>query len=185
MSKFKEARVVVIGTGSAIKIEAVREAFSGAVEVLSKADARSGVSAQPVGREETRRGALNCAQEARVEFPNADAWLGIENGVWPCERTPLPVDPNGLPCPREDAACVAILLPAASGDRNEPPRAQVVWSDALPIPHAEHLSFGRGPGGEWSELKDPHAVLTEGRKPRKAFLVEALQKALLMERDVV
>ena len=176
MSSFKDAKVVGIGTGSQIKIDALREAFGGAIEVRPKTDAQSGVSAQPVGKEETSQGAFNRAEEARAAFPDADAWVGIENGVWDVD--PPVTNAKGQSCPQEDAACVAVLLPAASGDRSEPPRRFAVWSDVLPVPEQQHLPFGRGRDGEWSELKDPHAVLTDGQRPRKAFLVDALRQAI-------
>jgi inosine/xanthosine triphosphatase len=40
----------------------------------------SGVSDQPMSDEETLRGALNRAQNARTALPDADYWVGIEGG---------------------------------------------------------------------------------------------------------
>ncbi len=40
----------------------------------------SGVSDQPIGQEETFTGALNRAQNAKNERPEADFWVGIEGG---------------------------------------------------------------------------------------------------------
>lgn len=41
----------------------------------------SGVSDQPMSDAETRQGALNRAQAARVAAANGDVWVGIEGGI--------------------------------------------------------------------------------------------------------
>jgi hypothetical protein len=50
----------------------------------------------------------------------------------------------------------------------------VVWSDVLEIP--PNPPFEKGPEGEWSILKDPHVVLTGGKKPRAKFLTDAIDE---------
>lgn len=34
----------------------------------------------------------------------------------------------------------------------------------------------KGPQGEWSKLKDPHIVVTKGKRSRIDFLADALKK---------
>jgi non-canonical (house-cleaning) NTP pyrophosphatase len=155
-------RRVAIGTGSTIKIEALREALddtlgAGCYEVLAVVDAESGVRPQPVGLEETELGARNRAAAARARYPDAEFAVGIENGMWPM------AEPTGG-CRDEDAACIVVLVSGA--------QEEVRWSDALPIPTQRPFPMGRN--GEWSALKDPHAVLTNGTRPRKQFLKDAL-----------
>jgi inosine/xanthosine triphosphatase len=41
----------------------------------------SGVPDQPMGDDETYQGALNRAENAKRDFPNADYWVGMEGGL--------------------------------------------------------------------------------------------------------
>ncbi len=73
---------IAIGSTNPVKLRAVRRAlkknFPRARFVA--VDAASGVSAQPRGDEETRRGAINRARAAR-EIANADWGVGLEGGI--------------------------------------------------------------------------------------------------------
>ena len=164
--KLRDVKRVGLGTGSALKIAALQEALPEGATVVPNPDAESGVRPQPVGREETEHGAVNRAAATKTALPDLDAWVGIENGVWLAGAAA----PEG--CAREDAACIAVLFADGTELR--------VWSDALPIPD-RGLPFKGGPNGEWSELKDPHAVLTSGARPRQAFLRDAIVAALDVE----
>ncbi|MGW0232343.1 DUF84 family protein [Actinopolymorpha singaporensis] len=76
---------VVIASGNPVKRRATLEAVKVALgedEVDSvTVDVASGVAHQPVGDEETLRGARNRAEAARQERPNANLWVGVEGGV--------------------------------------------------------------------------------------------------------
>lgn len=76
---------VVIASGNPVKRRATLEAVKVALgqdEVDSvTVDVASGVPQQPVGDEETLRGARNRAEAARQERPNANLWVGVEGGV--------------------------------------------------------------------------------------------------------
>jgi inosine/xanthosine triphosphatase len=48
---------------------------------LTPVNVPSGVREQPVGDEETRQGAINRINKARLLFPKADYWTSIEGGV--------------------------------------------------------------------------------------------------------
>lgn len=76
-----------MGSKNPVKVEAVCQAFgrifpeyARAVEIVGVA-AESGVSAQPRGERETRRGARNRAEDAARRRPEADYWVGLEGGV--------------------------------------------------------------------------------------------------------
>jgi non-canonical (house-cleaning) NTP pyrophosphatase len=156
---------VALGSGSEIKIAAVAEAFGPSWEVLTVSHAESGVRPQPVGKEETLLGATTRSAAARAAHPEADLAIGIENGMW--ERQ------DDATCPWEDGACVVITSRGGV--------SFAVWSDTLPIPR-QH-PYQRGPNGEWSKLKDPHSVLTNGARPRQAFLRDALVAFLIDHRS--
>ncbi|GAA2757217.1 DUF84 family protein [Actinopolymorpha rutila] len=76
---------VVIASGNPVKRRATLEAVKVALgqdEVDSvTVDVASGVAHQPVGDEETLRGARNRAEAARQERPDASLWVGVEGGV--------------------------------------------------------------------------------------------------------
>jgi inosine/xanthosine triphosphatase len=74
---------VVVASSNPVKIESARRgiaALYGETEAFG-VEVESGVSAQPVGSEETLRGAMNRAQAARTLHPAADFAVGIEGGV--------------------------------------------------------------------------------------------------------
>lgn len=73
---------VAVGSTNPTKVKAVERivarAFQGSV--VEAVEVPSGVSAQPVGHEETRRGAANRARRA-LEAAGADLAFGLEGGV--------------------------------------------------------------------------------------------------------
>ncbi len=76
---------VIVASRNPVKINAVRAAFSAHVDPAALAvegvAAASGVSEQPVGDSETRRGARNRIASARDLEPAADYWVGLEGGI--------------------------------------------------------------------------------------------------------
>eukprot|EP00658_Telonema_sp_P-2_P071108 TRINITY_DN60422_c0_g1_i1.p1 TRINITY_DN60422_c0_g1~~TRINITY_DN60422_c0_g1_i1.p1 ORF type:complete len:190 (-),score=36.68 TRINITY_DN60422_c0_g1_i1:364-933(-) len=180
-------RFVSIGTGSKIKVEALQAIVGPTIEVLPCADANSRVRPQPVGESETTTGAINRAMDAKAKFPDADAWIGIENGWWSFanaeealpedgsvsgELRVVPGTESAVECVNCDAAAIVVIL------RESPDAHTVTWSPILPIP-VDKLDWERGPNEEWSILKDPHSVLTNGTHPRQWYLQEGLKAALL------
>lgn len=109
---------------------------------------------------------------------------------------------NQLTCLNEDAAAIVVLLnmgkphnqelaaKLAAQTKNRGSGFQLMsdslisaekgefigWSPVLSIPIER--SFPKGPNQEWSELKDPHDVLTLGTWPRKKYLLEGLTQLL-------
>ena len=76
---------VVVASRNPAKIQAVQDAFRlqfpDTLLAIDAVDAESGVSDQPVGDEETRRGAINRAVNAAAAVPDADYWVGLEGGI--------------------------------------------------------------------------------------------------------
>lgn len=77
--------LVVIASENPVKIDATRQGFASMYpetafefEGISVA---SGVSDQPLSRDETLQGALNRANNAKVSVPDADYVVGIEGGL--------------------------------------------------------------------------------------------------------
>lgn len=64
-----------------------------------------------------------------------------------------------------DRACV-VLVRCSDG------KEAIVWTDSLAIPQA--MAKNR----PWSPLKDPHLVLTGGKRSRSDFIADALARAL-------
>ncbi|KPL87808.1 MAG: inosine/xanthosine triphosphatase [Ardenticatenia bacterium] len=76
--------IVVVGSRNPVKVAAVQAAFAklGDAWEVRAVDAPSGVSPQPIGHAETRRGARNRAQAALAAYPNAEFGVGLEGGVF-------------------------------------------------------------------------------------------------------
>lgn len=71
--------IIVVGTTSALKVKAVQAAFEDATVIGVKTS--SGVPEQPL-EEETEQGAKNRLSEAKRLHPDADLYIGIENGIF-------------------------------------------------------------------------------------------------------
>lgn len=76
---------IVVASRNPVKLQAVEDAFrrsfGDADLVLEALSVPSGVSAQPMNDQETRRGARNRALAAREARPSADYWVGLEGGL--------------------------------------------------------------------------------------------------------
>jgi hypothetical protein len=151
---------IAIGSESAVKREAVERAFPGA-EVLVVSGFVSAVPAQPVGAEETERGAQHRAHAARERHPDADLCIGIESGM---------IREAGA---WVDRACIVAISGGGGGGKTT-----VGWSEALAIPDQASIVIAEPPLAEqpvWSQLKDPHVVVTGGKRSRADFIADALR----------
>ncbi len=77
---------VAVASKNPVKIEAVRLGFAQMFPALDRFEVfgrgvESGVSAQPMGNDETLAGALNRVERLMHGLPDADYWVGIEGGV--------------------------------------------------------------------------------------------------------
>ncbi|AIU69513.1 NTPase [Thermococcus eurythermalis] len=79
---------IAVGSTNPTKVKAVENVMRriyGDVEVFG-VEVDSGVSDQPIGLEETTRGAVNRAKQA-LEKTGADLGVGIEAGIYPFPKT--------------------------------------------------------------------------------------------------
>ena len=78
-------KTVIIASKNPVKINAVKIGFNQTFPnnnfSFEGKSISSGVSDQPMNNQETILGATNRAQNAKVNFPNADFWVGIEGGI--------------------------------------------------------------------------------------------------------
>ena len=76
-----------------------------------------------------------------------------------------------------DGACIVVIERVDGkndkGEKQED-KETVLWSDTIEIPE----EFPKGPNGEWSLYKDPHSIITQGKKSRQQFLTETLVSSL-------
>jgi inosine/xanthosine triphosphatase len=76
---------IVVTSHNPVKIEAVRQAFESQFpnhEIdLTPLGVDSGVSDQPMSDQETRQGARNRVEDAKLKTPEADFWVGLEGGL--------------------------------------------------------------------------------------------------------
>lgn len=70
---------IIVGTTSALKIEAVQAVFKDSI--ITGVKTSSGVPEQPI-EDQTETGANNRLREARRLRPDADMYIGIENGIF-------------------------------------------------------------------------------------------------------
>ena len=161
-------QVVAVGTESELKIRAVERTFrllDLAVQILScRAESRVGI--QPVGMRNMENGARNRVKDAKRHHPNADLYIGIENGL--VHQNDRWFDPT----------CVFVL--AREG------WTSVAFGAFFPIPEwivtktlQEKTELGEvikvlAGGGE----KDPMKYLSEGTLPREELLSQAVHCAL-------
>ncbi|WP_372650567.1 inosine/xanthosine triphosphatase [Draconibacterium sp.] len=162
---------IVVASKNPVKINATDAGFSTyfeGVEVLS-VSVESGVSDQPKSDAETLKGALNRVENARIEFSDADYWVGIEGG--------LSVNDSEV----EAFAWIAI----SSGEKTGKARTT---SFQLPVKVAELIAEGYELGEandmlfkqQNSKQKSGAVGLLTGNKiNRTALYIQAVQLALV------
>ena len=127
-----------------------------------------------MGRYQTLQGAINRANAALNLCPDAGIALAIENGM---------VLQKDSPSGWVDLAAI-VMISATHG-------RFVIWSDSIDIPidavtdclpnleghlvDVEGTPMGIEAIKTWSILKDPHSDLTQGLRPRRKFLFDAVK----------
>lgn len=76
---------IIVASKNPVKLNAVREGFEkmfpAQIFEVKGVAVPSGVSDQPMDDKETQRGARQRAENARLEKPSADFWVGLEGGI--------------------------------------------------------------------------------------------------------
>lgn len=83
-SPSSDKSLVIVGSKNPVKLDCTNEAFSQAFAtefLVNGVNAASQVSEQPIGDAETLLGAINRVKNAKMAFPEADYWIGIEGGI--------------------------------------------------------------------------------------------------------
>jgi len=165
--------IISVGSGSAIKRKAVASVWPQAKIICYPVP--SEIPEQPVGEEQTLQGAKNRARNALKEslkdYVKPSFVVGIENGMW---LVPAPENiPDDEKCKYRfdfskkkcwvDGAAIVLM------DSNYK-LIDTLFSETIFIPEVHEM----GPDSMWSNLKDPHSVVTG--KPRSQYLAETLAK---------
>ena len=165
---------VVVASKNPVKIEAVRAAFSACLPgrglEVEGVEARSGVTEQPVGDDETLTGARNRMNDARRQRPDADYWVGPEGGIG-----------------KHDEALVAFAWMVV-GDRHGgagearsatlplPPRVRELVDQGMELGEANDRVFetenSKQAGGAFG-------LLTDGRHTRESVYAQTVELALV------
>jgi inosine/xanthosine triphosphatase len=165
---------IVVASKNPVKVNAVQAAFAASLPAQSLTvigiDADSGVSDQPRGDEETRRGAGNRARDARRREPAADFWVGLEGGIEVIDDL------------LQAFAWMAVLDSAG--------RFGMARSATLPLPHAIRKLLESGM--ELGEANDrvfgtvnskqqggAFGLLTDGRHTRESIYAQTVMLALV------
>ncbi len=161
---------ITLGSTSQIKTKAVEAACTalGLITSIKTAAVDSKVSTQPVGQEETARGARNRAHGAQ-DHAKGSYGIGIENGIrwngnnWEDFAVVIVCAPDGTEVLCESAA---VILPT---DVVEAARARGFATTTVGQVLAEWYG---------SDPNDPHTLLTNGTHSRLSLLTDTLINAL-------
>lgn len=77
-------QLIIVGSKNPVKISCTDVGFHAAFDgafLVEGLNVSSDVPDQPIGDEQTLLGATNRAKNAKVIFPEADYWVGIEGGI--------------------------------------------------------------------------------------------------------
>lgn len=169
---------IVVGSTSPQKKNAVQQALlhlsaeSSPLELIC-CSVDSGVSVQPVGIDETARGARNRAVAAQHLYPDA-VCIGIESGII---RGYDSAEAFSL-----DVAVIAVFAPNGKSARTTSLGIQL--PEALVV-ECEQRGFANATVGDviaeqcGGQSSDPHAALTQGKVMRSDTLVQAVYAALI------
>eukprot|EP00475_Leptophrys_vorax_P030479 TRINITY_DN4570_c0_g1_i1.p1 TRINITY_DN4570_c0_g1~~TRINITY_DN4570_c0_g1_i1.p1 ORF type:complete len:390 (-),score=130.13 TRINITY_DN4570_c0_g1_i1:56-1225(-) len=159
---------VAVASESKLKIAAVQAAYPEAQ--VKGYPSNSGVSSQPLTKDETLTGAQNRLVDVKKAAPDADVWIAIENGIF------LWIEGSST---YVDQACVLIESKGANVIQ--------IWSEAVPVPgdlvKESIASSGKKTVGEIlverkaiEDSRDPHAYLAKNPKKNRQVLLEAVLK---------
>jgi len=162
---------IVVASKNPVKLNAVKEGFQSFFSEIEieGVSVESGVPDQPMSDEETLLGARNRVENAKINFPASDIWVGIEGGV---ER-----DTFGLTA----FAWVVIQNDEQDGEARTttfrlPEKVARLIDQGLELGHANDQIFG-----EHNSKQNSGAVglLTNDKITRTELYRQAVQLALI------
>ncbi len=176
-------KTVIVASNNPVKLQAAQEGFArmfpGEEFSFGAVSVPSGVADQPFSSEETLQGALNRAQNARGQTPQADFWVGIEGGVED--------SPEGQLTPGELCAFawVAVLSDGRAGKGRTgvlflPPQVAALVHQGKELGEADDLVFGRTNS---KQENGAVGLLTGNVVDRAAFYEQAVILALIPFRN--
>lgn len=165
---------IIVTSHNPVKIEAVRHAFVSQfprheIELIPLG-VDSGVSGQPMSDQETRQGARNRVDNAKLKSPEADFWVGLEGGL-----------------DLFDGHLMAFAWMVIAGSNNRfsetrsatlplPPKVQTLVSEGLELGEANDRVFStlnsKQGGGAFG-------LLTDGLLTRESIYTQTLILALI------
>jgi inosine/xanthosine triphosphatase len=162
---------VVVASKNPVKVNAVLGGFSSYFHevYVEKVEVNSGVSDQPLSDEETRKGAIIRAKNAKKSFKDADFWVGIEGGIESGDFSLTAF------------AWVVILSADKSGESRTttfqlPTKVAELIAQGYELGHANDIVFGQ------TNSKQKHGavgLLTKNQIDRTALYQQAVQLALV------
>lgn len=154
-------------------IESLRNTFRHTNGFAGCFSVSSGVNEQPVGVNETFRGARNRAAATKLLVAEDVFCIGVESGLLQGN--------DGMSDFHIDIACVVILCPNGKVVRTT---SMGIPISALIVAKVAEEGFNKTTVGRVMESEgmvddhgDPHSGLTQGRFPRKDLISQALEAA--------
>ncbi|MBO3698801.1 inosine/xanthosine triphosphatase [Roseivirga sp. E12] len=164
---------VVVGSKNPVKIKCTQQAFDKVFPnhklTVDGVSVPSGVSDQPMSDKETFTGALNRTKQAKIDFPKADYWVGIEGGIEDSEA--------GM----EAFAWVTILSSDQQGQARTatfqlPPKVQELVRQGIELGVADDMVFKRSNS---KQANGAVGILTNDLIDRTSYYEPAVVLALI------
>lgn len=164
---------IITASHNPVKIAAVKEGFNkmfSNVEIeIEGVSVPSGVSDQPMSDIITLKGAITRADNAMMQFPNADYWIGIEGGI------------EDLAGEMAAFAWVIILGKDKSGKARTgtfflPPKVAKLVKQGKELGEADDIVFGHSNS---KQKNGAVGLLTNNVIDRTSFYTEAVVLALI------
>jgi len=164
--------MIIVGSNNPVKLEAARRGVAAMLDLdpeVAGISVPSGVPEQPMTDSETLAGARNRAAAAKVRYPDADFWFGIEGGIEEAGEQ------------MRAFAWVVVLGHGLEGEARTatfqlPPEIAGLVRDGVELGHADDRVFGRSN----SKQKDGAiGILTDGLVDRTDYYAHAVMLALV------
>ncbi len=165
---------IIVASKNPVKISATKEGFERMFKDINfnieGLNVPSGVSDQPMGSEETYKGALNRAKAAQREMPEADYWVGLEGGNIRHSESDM-----------ETMAWIVVLGRHKMGKARTAgfylaKRTIQLIDQGLELGHADEILFNLK---NTKQNMGSSGLLTEGALSRHDFYVQAVILALI------